>query len=376
MEQITNSYNLFVDTSRGHTSNSKGDDFLINLQDAGVHAGEGEIIRMNLENFSMAKVFSDVNDNNNKIQVRATSNGTNFLTTQQIGLSTRNNLSIFDLATDFKDKMIDALTAMGATFGNVTLKTTPSSTLTPSSASANSDNVITFTLTYDGTQLPATAKIFVQMFSEESDSYMLLGGDRIIGPRSATSTAESITVNISPATREITFKCLYPAQRSTTPFIYVRAPGVLNTNIETKGLQENRIDHKSDTAHSDILGRVVVTGQEWVQYTAQTGREFFLDIHQKQLNHLRLRLTDAKNRPIGRTTDTTHPNTATGTGTQQSTAGNLSFSAVLRFDILKKRTVQHLETQKSEPNVPARFSNGVTNQQRFGKDMFGVAPGF
>ena len=82
MEQITNSYNLFIDSSRGHTSNSKGDDILINLQDAGVHAGEGEIIRMNLENFSMAKVFSDVNPNNNQIQIRSSSdNGVNYETT-------------------------------------------------------------------------------------------------------------------------------------------------------------------------------------------------------------------------------------------------------------------------------------------------------
>lgn len=371
MEQITNSYNLFIDSSRGHTSNSKGDDFLINLQDAGVHAGEGEIIRMNLENFSMAKVFSDINANNNQIQLRATSNGTTFLTNQNISLTPKDYNSVFDLATEFKDQMIEALADMGATFGTVALKT---GSLKPSSASVSTDNVIEFTLTYTGTQLSGTAKVYVQMFSEESDSYMLLGGDRIEGPKSANSTAQSIDVDISTTAKEITFKCLYPAQRSTMPFIYVRAPGVLNTNIETKGLKDVRVDHKSDTAHSDILARVVVSSKEWVQYTAQTGREFFLDIHQKQLNHIRLKLTDAKNRPIGRSTE--NQNTATGTGNAQSTLGNLSFSAVIRFDIIKKRTVEHLQTQHHEPTVPARFSNGVTNQQRFGKDTFGMAPGF
>ena len=140
---------------------------------------------------------------------------------------------------------------------------------------------------------------------------------------------------------------------------------MLNTNIETKGLKDVRVDHNSDTAHSDILGRVVVSSKEWVQYTAQTGREFFLDIHQKQLNHIRLKLTDAKNRPIGRSTSSINPNTATGSGNAQSTLGNLSFSAVIRFDIIKKRTVDHLETEHYKPTVPARFSNGVTSQQRF-----------
>ena len=379
MEQITNSYNLFIDSSRRHTSNSKGDDFLINLQDAGVHAGEGEIIRMNLENFSMAKVFSDVNATNNQIQLRASTPDSNnnpvFLSNQTITLTPKDYNSVFDLATEFKDQMIVALKDMGATFGTVALKTGTGTAVKPS-ATDSTDNIIEFTLTYTGTQLTSTAKVYVQMFSEESDSYMLLGGDRIQGPKSATSTAESISVDHATDAKTITFKCRYPAQRSTMPFIYVRAPGVLNTNIETKGLKDVRVDHKSDTAHSDILGRVVVSSKEWVQYTAQTGREFFLDIHQKQLNHIRLKLTDAKNRPIGRSTSSTNPNTATGSGNAQSTLGNLSFSAVIRFDIIKKRTVDHLETEHYKPTVPARFSNGVTNQQRFGKDTFGMGPGF
>jgi hypothetical protein len=351
---------------------------LINLQDAGVHAGEGEIIRMNLENFSMAKVFSDVNANNNQIQLRASTPDSNnnpvFVANQNITLTPKDYNSVFDLATEFKDKMIVALEAMGTKFGLVILK--PNSFVTPSSATESTDNVIEFTLTYSGTAAAGTAKVYVQMFSEESDSYMLLGGDRIQGPKSAASTAQSISVVPSESAKEITFKCRYPAQRSTMPFIYVRAPGVLNTNIETKGLKDVRVDHKSDTAHSDILGRVVVSSREWVQYTAQTGREFFLDIHQKQLNHIRLKLTDAKNRPIGRSTSSTNPNTATGSGNAQSTLGNLSFSAVIRFDIIKKRTVDHLETEHYKPTVPARFSNGVTNQQRFGKDTFGMGPGF
>ena len=372
MEQITNSYNLFIDSSRSHTSNSKGDDILVNLQDAGVHAGEGEIIRMNLENFSMAKVFSDVNANNNQIQLRVTTDVDTpaAFSTKDITLTPKDYNSVFDLATELQARTVAALQ------NTASLGAVSPGDVFPTSATANTDNIIEFTVTYNGTQLGTAAKVYVQMFSEESDSYMLLGGDRIQGPKSANSTAQSISVDHATDAKTITFKCLYPAQRSTMPFIYVRAPGVLNTNIETKGLKDVRVDHKSDTAHSDILGRVVVSSKEWVQYTAQTGREFFLDIHQKQLNHIRLKLTDAKNRPIGRSTSSTNPNTATGSGNAQSTLGNLSFSAVIRFDIIKKRTVDHLETEHYKPTVPARFSNGVTNQQRFGKDTFGMGPGF
>ena len=106
MEQITNSYNLFIDSSRSHTSNSKGDDILVNLQDAGVHAGEGEIIRMNLENFSMAKVFSDVNANNNQIQLRASTPDSNnnpvFVANQNITLTPKDYNSVVDKLKSWK----------------------------------------------------------------------------------------------------------------------------------------------------------------------------------------------------------------------------------------------------------------------------------
>lgn len=60
----------------------------------------------------------------------------------------------------------------------------------------------------------------------------------------------------------------------------------------------------------------------------------------------------------------------------QSTLGNLEFTAIIRIDIIKKRSVHYLETEKEERDVPARFSNGVTNFQRFGRDTFGMAPGY
>lgn len=378
METITSSYNLFVDSSRSHTTASTGDDFQINLQDAGVHAGDGEFIRLNLENFSMAKNFSDVNTNNSHIRVRGNS-GSSFWTTSATGnpsyvdvrLTYRNNKSVYDLASDFSSKIILALNSL-QTLGTVSLK---ANTTSPTSATANTDNIIQFTVSYTGTRLTSNAEVYIQLFAEESDSYELLGGDRINGASVFNSTQKSITSSVNTAANEITFTCLYPAQRSTTPFIYLRAPGVLNTNIETKGLKNHSDDHKSDTAYSDILGRVVVESSEWIQYTAQTGREFFLDIHQKSLNFLRLKLTDSHNRPIARKKDTVSK-TATGSGTQQSTLGNLNFSAVIRFDIVKRRTVQHLETEHYQPNVPARFSTGVVTHLRNGEDTFGKSPGY
>ena len=359
-EQITSSYNLFVDSSRSHTTGSKGDDFLINLQDAGVHAGDGEHIRMTLDNFSMAKVFSDVNANNNQFRFKTTG-GTSV---DKIGyLENLNHNSVYDLAISFANALRKLLADNIAACTEAAAHTEVS----PSSASVSSDNIIKFTVNTTGVHGITSA--IIQLNADQTDSYELLGGDRV---SDGDDTTSSVTVT-APTTTSIRVVCKYPAQRSTLPFIYLRAPGVLNTNIETKGLRHHADDHKSDTAHSDILGRVVVASSEWVQYTAQTGREFFLDIHQKQLNFLRLRLTDSHNRPIGRKTLS---NTATGNGTEQSTLGNLNFSCVIRFDTVKTKSVHYLETEHYTPNVPARFSTGVVKQLRDGKDTFGKAPGY
>jgi hypothetical protein len=386
-EVITNSYNLFVDTSRNHNSGSKGDDFVVNLQDAGVHAGDGEHIRLTLDNFSMAKTFSNVNPNNSRLRLRGTSDGTTFwddgsnLDFLDFDVDDANYMSRNDLAQNFAKKLIAALNTLSGSVssgGPGTFSLDESSNkLKPESAAGETDNIIQFTLAYTGQQLSTTAaEIYIQMFSEESDSFALLGGDRIEGKvpetNSTQSTKKSINIEIKN-NKTVDVQCRYPSQLSTEPYVYIRAPGTLNTNIETKGLKTTDTLHKSDTEHSDILGRAVIANNNWVQYESKTGREFFLDIHQKQLNTLRLRVTDARNRLIARKSLT---NTASGSGKEQSTLGNLNFSAVIRFDIIKSKKIEHLESEHYKSTVPARFSNGVVNQLRGGKDTFGVGPGF
>ena len=344
MEQITSSYNLFIDSSMGHNSQSKGDDYLVNLQDAGVHAGEGEHIRMSLSNFSMAKNFTDVNDNNNRFTIQV--DRTNGVVEGTFSLDKRNYATVTDLAQNFAKKI-------GDQFINQIPAVT--SYVVSEIESIENDKIITFVITTNANHTLIASDAHIQFNSSISDSYMLLGGDR-----DPTGRNSSVTIEVPSAT---TFKvtCLYPAQRSTTPFVYLRAPGVLNTNIETRGLRHPGETHNSDVAHSDILGRAVVESQEWIQFTAQSERDFSLDIHQKQLNVLRLRLTDSKNRLIGRSQG---GDTASGTGLSQSTLGNLSFSAVIRFDIVKTKHVHHLETEHHEPNIPARFSENLPIRYR------------
>ena len=352
MEQITSSYNLFVDTSTGHNAQSKGDDFMVNLQDAGVHAGEGEHIRMSLSNFSMAKTFHDINDTNNKFKfifVRA-----GVTASFDLFLDKGNYTDISELATNFGEKIRHCLANQNPPIPGVV---DTNAVVVPVETSR--DNIIRVTIDTGGTHGITSA--IIQFNSDESDSYMILGGDRV---RSGDNTTNSVApIQATPANpnpgsnlAQIIISSKYPAQRASMPFVYIRAPGVQNTNIETQGLRNSSDNHNSDVAHSNILGRAVVESSEWVQFTAQSEQDFFIDIHQKQLNVLRLQLTDSKNRLLGRLA--AGGNTAAGNGNEQSTLGNLSFSAVIRFDIIKRKSVHHLETEHYQPNIPARFSEG------------------
>lgn len=358
MEQIVNSYNLFVDTSHAITSGSKGDDFHVNLQDSGVHAADGQIIRVTLDNFSMNKNFFDVNDTNSKFTLK-----TNLDTDgKEYNLTHQNISSLNQLAIDFQLKVGAAIAAQSSQ--SVTVAATSVSPDINVSAPA----VISFPIT-----IPSTVSEVIIEFPENSDIYQLLGGDRkLTGP----SSADFASVNCAVLNNILTVTCLYPAQKSTTPFVYIRCPGTSNTNLETRSMSGTSSASTSEnlTNHSYILGRAMVD-TFFVQYHPTTGREFFLDLKQKQLNSLELRLTDAKNRPLGRTGTHSGNQTAAGTGTSQSTLGNLEFTAVLRIDIVQKKQMHYLESERTEPKIPRRFSQ-ILQKQDGGRDNFGLAPGY
>jgi hypothetical protein len=370
MEQIVNTRNLFIDSSRGLTSTSKGDDYTVNLINVGVECRAGEYLRLTLDNFCMAKTFADVNANNNQFTVRH-----NALTPQNTALTVKNYANLRDLATEFATQVGNAIVQMVTVVATCDIDM---NTLTPSTATINAttDNIISFTLTTKDASSSAvnhnlTADdLKIQFYSNLSDSYALLGGNRIIDEADVTTSSVTITI---PSASTIKVQCLYPAQRSTSPYVYLRATNVVNDNIETLGLAHPEEDRKTDAVHSDILGRMPVD-VEYIQYTAQTGREFFLNVHQKSISLLRLTLTDGRNRPIGRVQRSSSL-TATGTGTSQSTLGNLNFTAVLRIDTIRQRQIMELETPHPVPKIPARFSNILTHQGN-GENDFGKKPGY
>ena len=155
----------------------------------------------------------------------------------KLKLKHQNNKSVFHLAKTFADAVRQGF---ADNVGGDVCKITADHTLvSPSGAGISTDNIISFVVNTTGAHGMTSGVI--QSDSQICDSYALLGGDR----QSYDSNAPSVTFErIDDTSVKVT--CLYPAQLSTTPFVYLRCPGLNTSNIESQGLRNTDVAHNSD----------------------------------------------------------------------------------------------------------------------------------
>ena len=199
----------------------------------------------------------------------------------------------------------------------------------------NGDRILQFKITCS---IPHTlTSVKIECLENLGESWALLGGDRIYD-QPVTGGFVPITLGqssliTSVSSTEIIVSGRYPMQRSTSPQVYLRCD-LPNDNIETSSL--NRVGHSSDsTLSSNILGCFQMD-HEYTHYDL-LGDEHFLNLRGKNLSHMKLFLTDRKNRFL------TH---AVASGNDnQSTFGNLSFSSIIRLDIIQANIPRQLSVR-------------------------------
>jgi hypothetical protein len=342
---VVSTTNLYLDSSRViKDSGNKGDNCTFQLGNASIQSGDGQIVRLALQEFTMPKVWTDVNANNSVVETKIDMNGFGVIVGAP-SLTHQNYVSVRDIALDFQraigEEMVSVATAAGIA-GITGWQNVAGTTLTPvalTGINGTTDNIISFSveLTPVATALNI-ASALVQMFEGKGDSAQLLGGNRIVN---GLSTDPSITVNIiansgGQANSALQVQCLYPAVRFTTPKIYLR------TNLISQSLESSALLQPTDQAtqgnivDTNLLG-VIPVNTELCSYTVMSDRVFQLDLGQNSISAIKLFVTDEHGRAIGRTLGDAYLNTATGTGTQQSTLGNLNFSCVLRADVVQIR---------------------------------------
>ncbi len=342
-EQIVSSFNLFVDTDRGEASGaSAGDNFNLHLNTVGVQADKGQQLRLTLNNFNMYKTFPNVNANNSKVRVIMDA-GAVALSTDNIDLTHQNYGTVANIATDFAEKLRGVFESQLRVQLTSSTLTVTSTTVGPTAGAvaATTNNIISMTFTTSISHTLTAGDLVIQCLESDGDSYALLGGDRITDPTDTTTSSFNVTF---PTAATIQVNCRYPAQRSTSQYVYLRTDLISNT-LETSSLTAATLagNHISDVHHSNILARVPID-TEFIHFDANTGREYFLDVKQKHLQTVRFYLTDEHNRPLPKIS------------AAHSVSGNFSFSMVVRVDVIQTRAPNERFTPDPVRNVPARFS--------------------
>ena len=338
MMQTVSSRNLFIDTSEG-LSDQPGDNTTIHLSGNGVHASDGQIVRLSLMAFNMYRNFHSINTNNSKATIEI-----NGLTAKaaEIQMSLKNYGTCGDICGDFADQvktsilsLVQSETASSATVCTV-LDAFPEPTATMSSTG---DRIMSFNLSFDQAHNVTSFKL--QCFSSVGESYAILGGNRL--PTGSTDSSFECTV---VSTTVLRVQGLYPMQRHSEAHVFLRTD-LSSSNIETASLASSSGPYSSHTLGSNILGMFELD-TEYIHFTSSTDSEFSIVLTQRNLSSLRLYLTDSKNRPLGRASGSSNQ-TAAGLGLAQSTLGNLSFTAMIRIDIMQFSVPRGLQTTFTRP---------------------------
>jgi len=376
-QEIVNSFNIFIDTEKSTLvgdRTSQGDDVKIHFEGQTIEAKDGELIRISLLNFTMFNNTYMVNQNNGRFNLRG-SDGTAF--NQTINIAYKNYLNLKDLATAFATSVAEELKTQTVASSFELTSIAPAS-LTMGSTD---DRLLEITLTAKNgsgsTIAHGLTELHIQMPESVGDSYCLLGGLRQDDTTDADFDSLIITEEslVSGATT-VKIQGYFPMQRLTDPYVYLRCNNAQN-GLEMSVLSNDRGRYNADIINSDILAKVF-KDVEFINYNSSTGEEYFMNLQQRKLSNLRLFLTDSKGRKLGRLSTERDLGTAAGKttttagvtsfdSTEQSTLGNLYFTAVLRVDIVKIFEPAKLQSVGLKPPPNPRESQSVLTWPDYGR---------
>ena len=384
-QDIVNSFNLFLDSEKATLvgdQQSEGDHVKLHFEGNSIEAGDGEIIRLSLLNFTMYNNIYHINGNNNTIKlfaggstsgIAADAGDSVYLTPQYVE---RLNAISTDFASIIQSHLVTRSVANGSTVAS--FETTTALPLQTYQMQSTGNRLLDITLTAKnsgGTTVNHNlTSVSIQCLEADGDSYTILGANRLDGTQANTASSLKITI----ASQTIRIQGYYPMQRTSDPYVYVRC-NQAQTGLEMSVLQKAIGGSNMDIINSNILAKAF-RQVEFIHYDSATGEEYFMNLQTKKLSNLDIFLTDSKGRNLGRRSNQLHEKTASGLvtsaetntfdGTTQSTQGNLFFTGVVRVDIVKVRDVRKLETPMLERPKPARKASGVLVWQDHGNPRY------
>lgn len=320
MSDIVQSYNIIIDTERNLSPDSVGDNVNLPLGESPIVAGSNQQIRLCLNEFTIAKTWTDINSSNNAFTIR-----------DNVGAITAeipvNNYSTgYDVVKAWADYMKGGAGGTAVT-GYRALSTYNSNPISytinnpPANSDIDSNNMkldVTFTWS-GGHGYPSGDQPIIQSFVSQGKSYQILGGKRVVNNGDfTTQTLDTSWVDVN----NLRVTGFWNTQTTSENYCYLRI-NEQNINTQTSSLNSIGVDTKrTSMTNSNILG-IVPINQDYCRYVAQTDNVFFTTILAKQVAQMRVFVTDSLGEPF----PLMSPN--------QNTLGNRFFTAIIRVDIIQ-----------------------------------------
>ncbi len=425
MTEVIDSYNFFINTDRNQNSDAAGDNAHLNLGLQPITCGDDEFIRLSVQMFAMRRSWTDINSTNAKFNVFVPEGpppqhepGMNITFRNKVEAELPHIDTTGDAASLYEAFMIALEEALKEGQNNnhqrfkVKFKTFAQYAqymgMTDEMPSLKEENPPSFaakTLTFknklqkykenfcviledtkfnEGLQYPP----LIQCPISKGDSYLLFGGRRVYDetlPEKEDTAGGNLQEGYSHKTpvyieddrsifpeseqnprMDTNHKLLllefpYNFSYETQKMIYITTSQV-NNNIATDSFTAGSSDTRKGSIESSQIMAAVKMQHDYLEYTAGTDHNYFVNFTTKQANLIKFSIVDCFGRRLPLADK------------DQAHLGNRSFEMCVRVDRCR-RVGKHpydLETKPTPKPTPPRLANGPANTLRHGIPGFGL----
>jgi hypothetical protein len=220
----------------------------------------------------------------------------------------------------------------------------------------------------------------IQCPISKGDSYLLFGGRRVYdddetlpekseedganSPKGYSHVLPNYIYRDHPSDHPsnlLLFEFPYNYSYETQKMIYITTSQV-NNNIATDSFTAGNSDTQKGSIQSSQIMAAVKMQHDYLEYTAGTDHNYFVNFTTKQANLIKFSIVDCFGRRLPLADN------------DQAHRGNRSFEMCVRVDRCKRtgKNPYDLETKPSAKPTPPRLANGPANTLRHGVPGFGL----
>ena len=317
---------VFLD-SDSIVTDGVGTDFRVNFPSGQITAGDGQFLRISLQNFSMLRNFYSINPNNNTVAVRTDSTATY----GTVSINPGEYETYYDIVLNFATNLAAYFQTNQTAGGTYTVDTASILPVQNLNSQSTTNRIMKFTIDSSSPHAMTAAGTIVQCRDYDTssadpterqrdfnDSYQILGGRRVSD--AGDLTTPSFIFDFTTDASKITVTGYYPMQRFTEEDLYLHSD-LAASNFSSHHFNSHNSSNTLRLSSSTLFAKIPVYA-ETARYDANQHQDYFFDYFGDNLTDMRLFIRDCNGRPIPEA------------GVTQSTYGNLNYTMVLRIDTI------------------------------------------